>query len=70
MLHHNVLYCRDYFVGCEADVLSRMDGLCSGRRQCEVMLPDAPMFNSQPCPKDLMAYMEADYTCVKGMICF
>ena len=61
-------YCsfRDYYVGCKADVLSHMDERCSGRQECEVEIPDPVMFKDQPCPKDLVAYLEADYTCVKG----
>ena len=57
---------RDYFVGCSADVLRHMDSRCSGRGSCTVNIPDPTLFQAQPCPQDLVAYLEADFTCVRG----
>ena len=57
---------RNYYVGCQADVLSHMDARCSGRPQCTVSIPDPDLFDAQPCPKDLVAYLEATYRCQKG----
>ena len=57
---------RDYFVGCSADILSYMDRKCSGRRSCAIDIPDTELHKMQPCPKDLLVYLEADYLCVKG----
>ena len=57
---------RNYYVGCSADVSAHMHARCSGRRHCRVPIPDPAMFAAQPCPKDLVAYLEADYECVKG----
>ena len=63
---------RDYYVGCSADVLHYTDRRCSGRQRCTFPIPDTSLQQLQPCPKDLMAYLEASYLCVKGefMDCF
>ena len=57
---------RDYYTGCSSDVLDYMDRKCSGRQECKMAVPDTELHKQQPCPKDLMAYLEAEYTCVKG----
>ena len=57
---------RDYYIGCSADVISHVDKRCSGRRSCEISVPDTEFQQLQPCPKDLMAYLEADYNCITG----
>ena len=57
---------REYYVGCTADVLGHMDERCSGQKECLVEIPDPTLFRAQPCPKDLVAYLEAEYTCIKG----
>ena len=56
---------RNYFIGCSADVTDMMHARCSGRRHCSVAIPDATMFAAQPCPGDLVAYLEAEYECLK-----
>lgn len=58
---------RDYYVGCSADILPYMDRKCSGRRACALDIPDTELHSMQPCPKDLVVYLEANYACVKGM---
>lgn len=58
---------RDYYLKCSADVITQVDKRCSGRRSCEFYVPDTTLQHLQPCPKDLMAYLEADYTCITGM---
>jgi len=58
---------RDYYVGCSADVISQMDHRCSGKERCRVSVPEPTLLEATPCPKDLVAYLEADYTCVKGI---
>ena len=57
---------RDYYVGCSADVITEMDRRCSGKERCTVSVPEPTLLKATPCPKDLVAYLEADYTCVKG----
>ena len=59
--------CRDYgYVGCVANVRTHMDSRCSGRRSCEVRIPDLTLDRANPCPKDFKTYLEASYGCVKG----
>ena len=57
---------RDYYVGCSADVIAEMDRRCSGKERCTVSVPEPTLLKVTPCPRDLVAYLEADYTCVKG----
>jgi hypothetical protein len=56
----------DYKIGCWADVLPQVDRMCSGRRSCQINIPDTTLHMLQPCPKDVFAYLEASYNCVKG----
>jgi len=58
----------DVYIGCQADVLSLMDARCSGRESCAVAIPDGALHQQQPCPNDMMAYLEASFTCIPGMI--
>ena len=58
---------RDYYVGCVADVITQMDQKCSGRRQCHVPVPEHSLLRALACPTDLVAYLDADYTCITGM---
>ena len=53
-------------LGCEADVLELADARCSGRRRCEIRIPDPEFAKNKPCPEDLKPYFEAAYKCVKG----
>ena len=52
-------------VGCSADVMAHLDRRCSGRRTCQLSIPDATLHANHPCPKELMPYLEASYSCVK-----
>ena len=60
----------DVHVGCWADVLYHVDRKCSGRRHCLVMIPDSVLHALQPCPKDMLAYLDAEFVCQKGTIGF
>lgn len=55
-----------YYVGCYADVMSLLDNRCSGKQNCTVQVLDPDLLKYQPCRKDLMAYLEASYVCIKG----
>jgi len=55
-------------VGCSADVLSYLDRQCSGRRQCQLPVPDAVLHAMHRCPNEIMSYLEASYVCVTGTI--
>lgn len=57
-------------VGCAADVRSYVAGQCSGRRHCRLNIPDAALHSVHPCPKELMPYLEASYSCVTGNDCY
>lgn len=57
-------------IGCKADVLSVMDGFCSGRHTCAVKSNDDLLVSAKMkvCPKDMTAYLAPAYTCIKGLI--
>lgn len=58
---------RDYgYVGqCFKDALSVADSECSGRRSCEIRVPNSKLDALRPCPNDLKAYFEVKYVCAK-----
>ncbi len=37
----------------------------TGRQTCSIPIPDPTLFQAQPCPKDLVVYLEAKYDCIK-----
>ena len=49
-----------------SDVLELADKKCSGRRECEILVPNSDFDETKPCYKELKVYLEASYTCVKG----
>ena len=55
-------------VGCSADVLAYLDRQCSGRRRCQLPVPDAILHAMHRCPKEIMSYLEASYVCIKGKV--
>jgi len=55
----------DISIGCQADVLIEVDKRCSGRTSCVIAIPDTVMHAASLCPDDMLAYLEADYQCVK-----
>ena len=59
---------RDYgYLGCSVSVLPYVEHRCSGRRTCQISLPDAYLDNvPKPCPSDLKAYLELSYHCLDG----
>ena len=59
---------RDYYVGCYSDVIQFMDRKCSGRHSCTLPIPDTELQSKVACPKDLVAYLNATYICVKGRL--
>ena len=57
---------KDYgYAGCSGNVLDIMDSRCSGRRSCAMSVASL-RDKLQPCPEDLTAYLEVNYTCSKG----
>jgi hypothetical protein len=53
------------FLGCSEDVLSIVDGQCSGRSECSFRIHDH-LSAITPCYPDLVRYLEASYSCVRG----
>ena len=54
------------FFGCFADVTPILDSRCSGKKQCEVRIPDSELANTRACVSGLMMFLEASYSCVEG----
>jgi len=54
-------------LGCKDDVLDLADDLCSGRRNCEISIPEQTFEQTRPC-LELKSYLKASYTCIKGLI--
>lgn len=54
------------YVGCSADVLAILDARCSGRRRCELALPDTELHATHACPEDTTPYLEVAYECLQG----
>jgi Galactose binding lectin domain len=54
------------YLGCWRDVLPVADRRCSGRRKCELRVPDAELEATQPCLRELKNYLEASYVCIPG----
>ena len=55
---------------CSSDVLTQMDALCSGRRECSVEIKDSTFPGYRPCHKDLKSYLEASFTCLQGTVIY
>ena len=54
------------YLGCSADVLDYVSRVCSGKKQCEIRIPDANLQQKKPCPKGLDMFLEIRYSCVEG----
>jgi hypothetical protein len=70
-VHQNVLSLLGndpLFLGCSENVLSIADRKCSGRSQCDIRIPDTDLDKVTPCYPDQKSYLEASYTCVKGIV--
>jgi Galactose binding lectin domain len=69
-IHSNFLsvYGQDpMFLGCSEDVISIVDKQCSGRSECDFRIQEQ-LTSVTPCYPDLIRYLEASYTCVRGII--
>jgi len=56
------------FFGCSADVTGILHTRCSGKKQCEVRIPDAELKNTRPCVAGLQMFLEASYYCAEGNV--
>ena len=56
------------FIGCQNDVLFLVDKWCSGRRECEIFIPNAELKQANvECLRYLQMYINVDYYCLQGM---
>ena len=55
------------FLGCSADVLTLVDRKCSGRSECDIRIPHQDLDSVTPCYPDQKSYLEASFTCVRGI---
>jgi len=53
------------YLGCQSDVKTIVDMKCSGRRRCEITIPDVDLDKTKPC-SELTNYLEVRYECRKG----
>lgn len=58
------------YIGCHKNVLTLADRWCSGKRSCEISIPNGDLDKTKPCFKELKTYLEASYKCVKGNFSF
>ena len=52
-------------LGCSTNVLSFLDQLCSGQRDCETSVAGLDRL-AYACSADFKSYLDADYSCVEG----
>ena len=57
----------EYF-GCYANVLRIVSRKCSGRKECEISVPDTELEQTMPCLEGLKMFLEVRYSCVAGML--
>ena len=70
-MEHGRCVKRDYgYVGCTDDVMALSDARCSGRRSCNIGIPDKLFDRVSTCPEDLRRYLKASYSCVPGKYCW
>ena len=55
-------------LGCSLDVRRHFDSLCSGRQKCDIKVPDDKLYSMKPCPGDVVSYVEASFSCIKGKL--
>ena len=53
-------------LGCYSDVILIMDQSCSGRRFCEIHVPNAELESTNICIKELQSFLRISYECVTG----
>ena len=59
---------RNYgYIGCSVSVLTDADRKCSGKRTCEIRVPNQEFTDSNSCPRDLKPYLEASYECINAV---
>ena len=55
------------FMGCKNDVLSLVDKWCSGRRECDIRVPNHDLEKlNKNCLEVLIKYLLVTYNCMSG----
>ncbi len=58
---------KDYgYIGCGRDVMNIAHAYCSGRRECELPVPNDSLDKDAACPEDFKSYLMATHKCRKG----
>jgi len=58
------------FFGCSADVTVILHARCSGKKECEVRIPDTELENTGTCVQGLKMFLEVSYLCVEGRVIY
>ena len=58
----------DLGTGCETNVLSLMDGWCSGRNRCQVAVPNRELYTASQCSDEFANYLEVEFDCLQGTV--
>ena len=54
------------FLGCQSDVIERLDDKCSGRDRCAFPVTNHEVMEVEGCLKELQLYLNASYKCLSG----
>ena len=54
-------------LGCQSEQLAYLDKKCSGRKECQLPVSDDTLLEDTPCADGYMPYLEASFTCQKGI---
>ena len=54
------------FLGCQVNILNHMDGFCSGKRQCNILITRQNIPTTEGCRKGLEKYLDASFECARG----
>jgi len=58
------------FFGCYADVRDILNSKCSGRKQCEIRVPEPDLERTRTCLSGLQMFLEVSYKCLEGTLRF
>ena len=63
----SILVNDERYFGCHANVAAQMNAKCSGKRQCEVRIPDADLERTRSCLPGLQMFLEVSFSCIEGI---
>lgn len=64
-MHHGTCIQDDRDIGCERDVTGLVHRKCSGRRACQIKVPDQELESTQRCG-EMKNFLQVKNACVKG----